>query len=174
MKCKHCETPISGKGRKYCGAACLIKSRSPESESGCWVWSGSVSNGGYGSVRLTAEGPTRNAHRLSYETFVGAVPDGQWVLHSCDNRRCVNPAHLFLGTPADNANDMYRKGRGVINPNYGERHHATSLTRDQVRAILADPRPSEKVAPDYGISGRTVRGLRAGTTWKKFQQEREI
>lgn len=171
MRCKHCGESISGKGRKYCTVACRLLGNSKQ-EGECLVWTGVASKAGYGSIKLTCDTPTANAHKLSYETFVGPA-DGLWVLHRCDNRRCINPKHLFLGTPKDNAQDMHAKGRAVSNPNYGEAHHQTKITEEQFFAIRCDPRPSETVGPEYGISGRTVRLIRRGETWKKTM-EREI
>lgn len=80
----------------------------PEPMSGCWLWLGGVSYpAGYG--RMTRG---QYAHRVSYEIHRGAVPRGLHVLHRCDNRICVNPDHLFVGTRSDNMRDMMAKGRG--------------------------------------------------------------
>jgi lambda repressor-like predicted transcriptional regulator len=79
------------------------------SDRGCHEWSGGRSPQGYGSVAF--EGQMRGAHRLAYELFVGPIPDGMVVMHECDNPCCVNPAHLRVGTYADNTRDMLEKGR---------------------------------------------------------------
>lgn len=80
-------------------------------ESECWEWVGTIDRGGYG--RIQVEDRLESAHRVSWMLARGAIPHGLWVLHQCDNRKCVNVAHLFLGTRTDNVRDMYAKGRGV-------------------------------------------------------------
>ena len=88
----------------------------PEPNSGCWFWAGTLYKSGYGSFasHCAPDGSGRNsrAHRYAWELFVGPIPDGMKVLHRCDQRSCVNPDHLFLGTHQDNMDDMAIKGRG--------------------------------------------------------------
>lgn len=79
-------------------------------ESGCWIWKNCLSEG-YGSFRRYWGGKTERAHKAAYEAFIGAVPDGLDVCHTCDIRCCCNPNHLFVGTRKDNMQDASKKGR---------------------------------------------------------------
>lgn len=82
-------------------------------ENGCWLWNGPLCAGGrYG--RVTGQKQWQMAHRYSYRHHKGEIPNGMYVCHSCDNGLCVNPDHLFLGTPKDNFEDMVNKGRSIF------------------------------------------------------------
>lgn len=78
-------------------------------ETGCWLWTRAINANGYGSISIG--GFTHSAHRIAYALHVGDITEGMYVLHTCDVRACVNPAHLFLGTQQDNVRDMHAKGR---------------------------------------------------------------
>lgn len=87
------------------------------------------------------------------------------VLHRCDVRCCVNPAHLFLGTDADNMRDMAAKGRGYVTR--GEDHAMAKLTSEAVGEIRASKQTSAELARRYGVSHKTIRLVRGGVTWSR-------
>jgi hypothetical protein len=107
------------------------RSYTPVTESGCWLWNGSTDDDGYG--KTSSNGKDIRAHRWAWILHRGEIPFDLHVLHRCDVPMCVNPAHLFLGTNADNDSDKRRKGRA---PKMAI-HRETSLTEQDVLAIRA-------------------------------------
>lgn len=143
--------------------------RSSISSNGCWEWDGSTRSG-YGRItvgsRTDGTRRTMSAHRLSYELHFGDIPDGMEVCHKCDNRRCVNPYHLFLGTRQDNIDDRERKRRN--NPPKGEKHPKAKLTEADVLAIREKRSAGVsygKLAKEYGVCKKTVMDVASGKHW---------
>lgn len=99
----------------------------------CWLWLGSKSDFGHGQVRINGE--LFRAHRVSWLWANGTIPDGKCVLHKCDVPNCVNPDHLFLGTKADNTQDMMAKNRHKFTNHYGESSGTSKLSKAQVTEI---------------------------------------
>jgi len=128
---------------------------------GCWLWTGGIDAWGYGYFRYYS---MTKAHRWSAKYLGGLDIDGLFVCHACDNRCCVNPAHLFAGTPADNNRDMTSKGRQRGSP--GIKHHKAKLTEAQVLAIRSDSRPAPLIATDNNISTATVFDIKARKSWR--------
>lgn len=143
----------------------------PEPNTGCHLWLGRMcSNGRYGALNTRAK--RLMAHRVSYETHRGPIPEGMFVCHKCDVTSCVNPAHLFLGTAADNMRDMAEKGRakfvrGGSRP--GEKNGRAKLSAMQVLCIRADTRRISAVAKSYGISWRQARDIKERRLWKHLE-----
>jgi len=130
----------------------------PEPNCGCWLWTGATNSRGRGSVGIPGSRQTITAHRLAYLLFRGPIPDGLHVLHSCDMPLCVNPDHLFLGTHQDNMDDCRAKGRKAK----GFELPRTKLTLEQIAAIIADSRPQQLIADEYGIHNSYVSQLKSG------------
>jgi Autographiviridae endonuclease len=117
---------------------------------GCWLWTGLVRPDGYGAVRF--EGREQAAHRVAWKLFRGKIGEGISVCHKCDVRACVNPAHLFLGTPA------------------------AKLTEQQVCRIKTmlkeDKMYASEIAREFGVSETAIRAIKAGKTWREAGKTR--
>lgn len=134
-------------------------------DSGCWEWTAALC-WGYGQFRL---GPTNHrAHRFSYSFFVGPIKKGLLVCHKCDNKKCVNPEHLYAGIGKQNWRDAKARGSAPL----GGRHGCAKLTNDQVREIrrlLASKIKGVEIAKRFGVAANTIHNIRSGTHWKSVQ-----
>ncbi len=131
---------------------------------GCIEWQGYKNKLGYGRRRFNGE--KQLVHRMVYMLIHGGnpIPFGLLVCHTCDNPSCINPAHLFLGTQADNRQDCINKNRQRAAS--GEKHWASKLTEVQARRIKSSPLLSDILAKTYGVTVETVYNIKKGRTWK--------
>jgi len=138
-----------------------VRIRGPDE---CWPWTASGNGSGYGCFGLR-RGRNRHephkflSHRVAWTLASGPISPDYFVCHHCDNRPCVNPRHLFLGTQADNLRDASQKGRMHL----GERHGLTKLTEEKVRAIRKEYAPFDKAQGMHGLARRY--GLGIHTIW---------
>lgn len=129
-----------------------------DESTGCWNWTGAKSKAGYGSVGIGFR--VFNAHRVAFEFSTGKSADGLFVCHRCDNRACINPAHLFLGTPEDNATDMAEKGR--VNT-----QKLTAENVREIRAIYARGGITQKeLAKQFGMGQSQIARIVLRQTWR--------
>ena len=142
---------------------------------GCWRWMGSIKTN---KNRLQKEwhGQWRNAagvnelsHRAAWRILVGEIPRDALVLHRCDNPRCCNPEHLFLGTTADNVADMWDKGRARPGLVQGAAHGCAKLTEDQVREIRKSSEMAKDIASRLGVSRTQIYDIRKRRSWAHIE-----
>lgn len=138
----------------------------------CWVWEGAKDKHGYGNFSFHINSSPKKykkyrASVFSYETYIGVIPKGMLVCHSCDNTSCVNPDHLFIGTPQDNMTDMVNKERCL----YGHRNHKAKLTPEQVldirERLSGGKRIMAQIAREYKVHYTTIKSLKYRKTWNK-------
>ena len=131
----------------------------------CWVWTRATNDNGYGVAWIS--GRTVLAHRHTWDTAVGPIPDGLKVLHRCDNPPCVRPDHLFVGTQADNNLDADRKNRSTVRS--GERNINAKLTEEIVRSSRPRWAAGEScagLAREHGVSTQAMWFAVNGHTWR--------
>jgi len=135
----------------------------------CWEWTGSISKGGYGQFAYGHE-DKRGAHRVAWMLSVGPIPSGMAICHTCDNRRCVRPDHLWIGTIEDNIADMDRKGRRNSSPRHrGETTPKAKLTESLVRHIRncrSAGMTCQSISELIGVNESTVNRIGNRKTWK--------
>jgi HNH endonuclease len=151
----------------------------------CWEWQGSVTNAGYGKIR--SGNKHLATHRLSYELFKGEIPEGKLVCHSCDNKLCVNPDHLWLGSQKENIQDAKKKG--ILPKQFGrkhseetlkklkfrkrpdkrgEKHHLRKLKNDDVfkiRELLEQGLTQTEISKIYEVSSSVISNIKRKKSW---------
>lgn len=166
--------PRKGPNQVCCSYTCAVKFRRDNplknykvDKNGCWNWTKSLNNTGCGSVYR--DGVATKAHRYFYEKLVGKIPEGLYLLHSCDNRACVNPSHLRPGTAQENSQDAVDRNRIAR----GERIGPSKLTNIQVKEIKKILKKEYKprsylltnLAKQYHVSRVTIDDIRKGVWW---------
>ncbi len=142
----------------------ILDSCEPVTESGCWIWTRCTDQHGYGKTH--AFGVAKKAHRLSYELFVGPIPESMHILHRCDVPSCINPAHLRVGTHQENMREMSERKRAPI----GSRQGRSKLTEEDVRYIRAEHRAGTinrvALAKKFGIDRSMISHILRRKNWK--------
>lgn len=156
-----------------------LERRLVRTDAGCLEWQGYRMPAGYGQIGLPRRGAIVTTHRLAYELAYGAVPEGLFVCHRCDNPPCCDPEHLFAGTSEDNVRDMDSKARRITLR--GEDRPSTRLPASAVadirRRYIARSHPARKtggstteLAREYGISPQYVREIVKGR-WRAHEPQ---
>lgn len=142
-----------------------MKERTVEAANGCWEWVAAKAAQRY--AFLQHEGKNILGHRYVYELTHGSIPDGMVVRHKCDNKCCINPEHLELGTNADNMRDKAERGRATR----GETHHKAKLSEVEVVSILTSGYSNVEEAQRHGVSEAVISNIRRRRIWKHVKFE---
>jgi hypothetical protein len=143
---------------------------------GCWNWQRGTNGVGYGKIYLSGNHKAGNlketlAHRFSYERVNGPIPDGMFVCHHCDNRKCVNPAHLFAAPQRENVRDMLTKGRARYISHPRERNGRAKLSEAQIKEIrLAFQQggiTKRDLARQFGVHDSHIGRIVRGELWRE-------
>lgn len=138
----------------------------------CWEWKGRIKSDGYGDVSIKQK--VWYVHRLIWTIWYGAVPTGLYICHKCDNRKCINPNHLFLGTPSDNSQDAIAKGKYYAKR--GDDNGMAKLSTDDVLEIidlLYYGNKSSDIAKEFSVSRCTIHDIKMYRTWKHIKRRKD-
>ena len=134
------------------------------SDEECWLWLGAGKGNGYG--HCSHQGENMGAHRKAFMLFYGDIPKGFDVCHTCDNRACVNPNHLFLGTRTENMEDAAQKGRTAG----GNRKHLREAQVQEIRRRTARGETNSAIARAMDVNSETIRKIREGESYAGIGQ----
>lgn len=181
-KCRSCGGGFQPEAscQPFCSDYCRFWSK-VEKTDGCWEWQGSFFPSGYGQFNVRRTG--MNSHRYAYQSHhKKSIPNGLFACHSCDNKKCCNPSHLFLGTPKDNSLDMVKKGRASKVGNRGnnkgikkqagaqdgERNPNSKLTEWDIRFIRHwrdKGHTLQSIGSAFGVSKQMIRAISLRRSW---------
>lgn len=141
----------------------------PGPDSGCWLWISGKDKDGYGHFVIEKKIRMR-AHRFSWILYQGEITNGLWVLHSCDTPSCVNPSHLWLGTPKENSNDRDRKGRFKSMIGNKARHRVLSEAKvSKIKIDLKKGESQNSIASKYGCAQSTICAINKRLIWSHIK-----
>ncbi len=140
---------------------------------GCYICTSHLPDSkGYPRVYIGINKRT-GMHRFIYEECFGEIPKGLVVRHKCDNRMCINPEHLELGTIADNNNDKMIRGRHKYISHKGEKHWKSKLSLEDIKLIRKDNRQHKDIAKDFNVARSTITNIKNNRTWKNMEENDE-
>lgn len=165
-KCEYCEEVFrkNSPPEIYCSMICRLFDSCGRKDCECWIWKKGKDYDGYGL--MSVKNKTQKAHRVSYETFIGWIPNEVIVCHKCDNPSCINPLHLFTGSPQQNTDDMFKKGRERV---IGEKNVKSILTEDEIGEILKQFNLGFRISEislKFGLSWEHVSAIVKRKIWK--------
>jgi len=139
-------------------------------ETECLEWKGTIKSNGYGQFKNLNK-KWFHAHRYSYELFIGKIPEKMCVCHCCDNRKCINPSHLFIGTKKDNTQDMIKKNRQAYVSSPGERNGRAKLKYCDIiniRKYLDSGMNCTKISKIYNVSISAINRIQLNKSWRNI------
>jgi len=177
--CPLCDEKCWG-NRSYCSNKCNILANIKKTDTGCWEWQKCITPTGYGAVKDLDDRTQKTnnfvkntpVHRLSYKIFKGEIPKGKFVCHSCDNRCCCNPDHLWLGSPKDNVRDALKKNRLYLKGltyklKKGGKSPASKLEPylSEIRNRISNGERIIEIAESYEVTPQAIYSIKQGKTW---------
>lgn len=142
-------------------------------QEGCWDWKGYIARTGYAEIGRSKNFHEKNAHRISWMIHKGNIPEGMYICHKCDNPKCTNPDHLFIGTHQDNDKDRDEKGRNVKGEDV-----ESSILKDQdikeIKTLLTQGKSCLEISRKYDVSHDAIKRINKNETWKHIPWPTEI
>ncbi len=167
-QCIHCDKDFMAMTTaKYCSTLCRIFSRITKCETGCWEWQAYCEPGGYGRTKISNT-VTELVHRVVYKQINNVELDVKTlVCHKCDNRKCVNPDHLFLGSHKDNAQDCINKKRRKFGTGEDSAHHKLNWKMvDEIRKLRQEGWTLVKLGEKYGVNHTNISNICLNKNWR--------